>query len=892
MHPIEQVRSYMVFENLDERIRKWLFEHKEYLEPTVAQKKAVPLILNGKNVLLSAPTGHGKTLSAVLPLFSRMLDEEKKGVRMLYLTPMRALNRDIFRRIVELGNHIWIETDIRHGDTPQRMRTLQTKMPPDCLITTPETLQAILTGSKMKEHLKSVKYVIVDEVHELIESKRGSQLSIALERLGELSGEFQRIGLSATVGDKNVTSKFLVGAERSCEILDINEKKVYDVKVEYSEPTKSDKTFAKEVGMSATAISTLKRIDKIIDSSKNCLIFTNTREMAEVLGSRLKKTFPDKKIEMHHSSLSKEVRISAEDKFKDGKLDAIIATSSLELGIDVGSIDVVVQYNSPRQVTKLMQRVGRAGHSVAGTSKGIVLCTDVDDYLEASAIDKLIHRWIEEPFMPEKPLDVLCNQIIGHCIQERDLTVQELHKMFVRAYPFRNLTLDELESVVKLAIDLNLIYREGDRLIRRRKAFSYFYENLSTIPDEKSYLVIDSELNRKVGILHQAFVVQNVSIGATFMMNAEAWRVNEIRDNKIMVARTGMEGAIPSWEGELIPVAFRIAQDVGRMRGKSKMLKNLEVVPDNKKMVIERTNEYVIIHSCFGSRVNETLSKVLGAMISSEIGTSVGIKTDPYRIIFKLPPLTDNQIVERKLKELKPEWIEEIIKKSMKNSSLFMYRFFHVCRRFGLLTKDAQYNQNRIKYLMDAMDGTPIFEETIKEILTDKLDIDRTKNLIAELNKKIKIVSNDSFSVLGVMGLELGSISAFVQPEEAFLEVMELVKARLLKKRFWFKCTRCSESLGNFTVENMSELKCKCGSKVVGFAPYNRKKEVGNDYYEKTSDLFLAYGKKAVFVSAAYGIGPDTAKRILRTLHKDEKSLLRDIIEAERTFLRTKQYWD
>jgi ATP-dependent Lhr-like helicase len=254
--------------------------------------------------------------------------------------------------------------------------------------------------------------------------------------------------------------------------------------------------------------------------------------------------------------------------------------------------------------------------------------------------------------------------------------------------------------------------------------------------------------------------------------------------------------------------------------------------------------------------------------------------------------MTDHSIVKRKFLELKPEWVSEIIRKSLKNSSLFMYRFFHVCRRFGLLTKEAQYNQNKIKYLMDVMKGTPIFEETLNEIVNDKLDLERTCEIVSQLGGKIKVTSGRGLSPLGVMGLEMGGVSAFVQPEEAFLEVMELVKARLMKRRFWFKCMRCGEPLGNFTVKNVPGLKCKCGSEIAGFAPYNRRKEVGDDYYEKTSNLYLAYGKEAVFVSAAYGIGPETAKRILGRLHKDEKSLLRDVIDAERAFLRTKQYWE
>ncbi|MFH7903313.1 MAG: DEAD/DEAH box helicase [Candidatus Aenigmatarchaeota archaeon] len=377
--------------DLRKEVKNLFFER--FSEFNEIQKIAIPKILSGRNTLIVSPTGSGKTEAAVIPVFSRILDikekENKKGILAIYITPLRALNRDMLDRLIWWCNSLDISIAIRHGDTTQSERSRQSKKPPEFLITTPETFQALFLGKKLKEYLKAVKFVIIDELHELLDNKRGVQLSLGLERLVNLSGEFQRIALSATIGDLELAGKFIFGY-RDFDIAFWYGIKKYDIEVFYPEITEEDIELSKKFGWSPKIIWSLRKIKEILDKHKSVIIFVNTREMAELLVSRFKKWIPDYPIEIHHSSLSREVRERNERLFKEGKLKAIIATSSLELGIDIGFVDAVIQYMSPRQIIRAIQRFGRAGHRLEEISKGYIITMDPDDYAESLIISKKI----------------------------------------------------------------------------------------------------------------------------------------------------------------------------------------------------------------------------------------------------------------------------------------------------------------------------------------------------------------------------------------------------------------------------------------------------------------------------------------------------------------------
>src|SRR6266849_4880570 len=347
-------------------------EREGFAEASPIQQLAIPAILNGDNVLLIAPTGTGKTLAAILPVLDKFLEkraeERKRGISILYVTPLRALNRDLLRRLEEIGKDLDVKIQVRHGDTPTSARTQQARSPPDLLITTPETLQAILIGKIMSEHLRTVRWVIVDEVHELATDERGVQLSLALERLLDLTGiEFQRIGLSATIGEPERIARFLVGEGRKVSVLRSDEFRDQQIKIASVQPSQEDQKEAGELGLPASTVARARRILNLIETHKSPLVFTNTREHAEALASQLSALGAAGLVKVDHGSVSREIREEAEKDFHEGRVRALICTSSLELGIDIGRVDFIVQFTSPRETTRLVQRIGRSGHTLGGT---------------------------------------------------------------------------------------------------------------------------------------------------------------------------------------------------------------------------------------------------------------------------------------------------------------------------------------------------------------------------------------------------------------------------------------------------------------------------------------------------------------------------------------------
>ncbi|MEM0286303.1 MAG: DEAD/DEAH box helicase, partial [Candidatus Methanomethyliaceae archaeon] len=397
-----------------------LLEEKGFTEFTEPQKKAIPLILEGKNVLIIAPTGTGKTEAAFLPILDMLIREGKRsGISVLYITPLRALNRDLMDRLYWWCSRLDLKVSVRHGDTESKERGKQAISPPDILITTPETLQAILPGKRLRKHLSKIKWIIVDEVHEFTNDKRGSQLSIALERIRKITEkEPQIIGLSATIGSPEEVAKFLVGVGRECEIVHVPVAKDMKLSVEMPDIKDVDLKLAEKIATFPEVAARLRLMRELIDENRSTLIFTNTRSEAEVLASRFRIWDINSPISIHHGSLSKSSRVEAETGLKRGELKGVVCTSSLELGIDIGTIDLVIQYNSPRQVTRLLQRVGRSGHWVGGTSKGVIVALDSDDALESIVIARrALREELEKVEIVEKPLDVLTHQIAGLIIE-------------------------------------------------------------------------------------------------------------------------------------------------------------------------------------------------------------------------------------------------------------------------------------------------------------------------------------------------------------------------------------------------------------------------------------------------------------------------------------------
>ncbi|MGN0137474.1 MAG: DEAD/DEAH box helicase, partial [Candidatus Methanomethylophilaceae archaeon] len=408
-------------------------------EPTPPQADSIPRILKGENLLLVAPTGIGKTEAAMLPILDTIFRTKGKtsGIRCIYITPLRALNRDMLKRMEEYGRMLNVTVGVRHGDTSQAERNRQSQNPPELLITTPETLQVLFTGKRLVQHLKNVEWVVVDEIHELANTERGAQMSVALERLTLIAGNYQRIGLSATVGNVENVARFLVGNNRDVVIRKHDTHRDFDISVESPEPDTEDKKLLDKLQSDPDILAVMKRAREIIEGGRSTLFFVNTRETAEWLAARYHLWDEDISIEVHHGSLSKENRMEMEDLFKRGEVKALICTSSLELGIDVGSTDMVIQYNSPRQVSRMIQRAGRAGHRIGEKIRAKVIATAPDEVAEAMVIArrcdaKELEYWEGRP----SPLSVVANQLIAMTMggaMDRD----SAFKVFKRSYVFR-----------------------------------------------------------------------------------------------------------------------------------------------------------------------------------------------------------------------------------------------------------------------------------------------------------------------------------------------------------------------------------------------------------------------------------------------------------------------
>jgi len=932
-----------VFSALHPRIRDGL-ARKGIVRPTKIQERAIPIVSRGQHTLVIGPTGEGKTEVALLPILDKMLREGKtRPISVLYIAPLRALNRDLLDRIEWWSQELGFKVQVRHGDTPPTQRRRQAIRPPDVLITTPETLQAILPGSTMRKHLAGVKYAIVDEVHELAQDKRGVQLSLGLERLAEIAGEFQRIGLSATVGSPEAVAHFLAGT-REVSICRVPFFGSLSLSVEFPRPAEVDAGIARKLMISRQSAARLRRVRELVDQHRSTLVFVNTRDMAEVLSSRFNLWDRTASVDVHHSSLSSAVRIEAERRFKSEESKGIICTSSMELGIDVGSVDLVIQYMSPRQVSRLIQRVGRSGHRTGRSSKGVVITVDADDVMESMVIARRTTKEeIEETLVPESSFDVLAHQIVGMALEERDLEVSKVLSVARRAYPFRNLAPESLMRVVRQLQDEELLWVDGTRLRRRRAAWQYYFENLSTIPDVKKFRIINIVTNQPIGTLDEEFVATKAERGVTFITKGEAWTILDVEESKVMVSPVESPmGAIPGWIGEMIPVPYEVAQEVGELRGllagdhdDEELLSKYHIgsgelslvekyirsqaevsrVATDRRVVLEAYRDKVIFHGCFGTKANETIARIVAALLTARFGAAVGVKVDPYRIVFTFPDGSGKpELVLQTIMDLDTRHVMPILEIIMKRTSLFKWRLVHVAKRFGAMRRDVDYQSISMDRLATVFEGTPLYEETLREIMLEKLDPGRASIVLDDIKSgriDTETVATAKVTPFSAGVLEHEGFSDIISPESPMGEIMSILKRRLMGKRVKLLCMNCLSTTRLKVGEVDESPKCwKCGAKVLAsLRPADnqteealRKSREGarvtpaqRELVEKarlSADLVSEYGRRAVMTMAARGIGPQTAARILSKLQPNEDDLLRDIFSQEKLYVRTRRFWD
>jgi ATP-dependent helicase Lhr and Lhr-like helicase len=939
------------FESLAPAVRGFLAE-TGLTEPTPPQVQAWPLIARGEDALVVAPTGSGKTEAALLPLLGRLVTEgHSEGVSLLYITPMRALNRDMLKRLQVWCARLGLTVDIRHGDTPQSQRAKQSAHPPDVLVTTPETLQAVLPGRRMRENLSHLKAVVVDELHNLVESKRGVQLTLGLQRLRKVAPRFQLVALSATVGTTDVAARFLFG-DRKATIVKADAPKEFTYSIEYPVPDPMDQSAAKKTFTAPDLAARLSRMDRLIEEHTSTLIFVNSRTVAEMLGEKLARLRDD--VGVHHGSLPREERERVEQAFKSGELKALVCTSTLELGIDIGSVDLVVQYMSPRQVTSLVQRVGRSGHRLGKVSKGMLVTVSADDVLESSASIISAARGKIEPTRPySNSLDVLAHQVAGYLMDFETLDVDALLEEVKKASPYAGLTRDALLRTVGYLAELRKVRLDGKVLSRTKLTRDYYYENLSMIPDETRYLVVDVSTNQTVGILGEEFVLLRAKVGVHFVCKGKIWQIEQIaEDRKIYV--TPVEdplAALPGWDGEMLPIPFELARETGRLRREiaqaldegegaleevakqipgdaaaralvidqiSEHKKMGATVPSDRVVLLEGFGKYLVVHMCFGESVNRTFAYVFEEILSRR-GLVRVWWLDGYRLLMELTTGTeelDLSALGRELFGLIPEELERTYAVAAQRNFPFPSRVKFVAERFGALKRGKLIAHPNLCSLPTRFERTPIFEEALQETGRDLIDMERAKEILS-------LVAGGSIAVQTFQAGERPTPIAYsllyrylevpeaVAPDSLGKSSYQRMKATIFGTEVSLLCMKCGSDQGSATIGELpEEPRCiSCGSGLLApcywgsakvselvrrreaKAQLNEEERAELSKARRGADLVLSYGKKAVVAQTVYGIGPQTASRILAEMHDDEEAFYRDLLEAKIRFVTTRQFW-
>jgi len=786
---------------------------------TLPQKYTIPRIKNGRNVLVFSPTGTGKTLAAFLSIINDLFELGEKNelenrIYCVYISPLRALSNDIRKILLvplEGIRRVDDEMDIslpeiralvRTGDTPQYQKSKMLKKPPHILITTPESLAIVLNAPKFREHLRNVRWVIVDEVHELSSNKRGAHLSLSLERLENLSGPFVRIGLSATQAPVEEIAKWLVGYSddgypRQCDIIKIPSIKMLELKVICPAKDLRNRELA-----GAKMYEYLKRF---IKRHRTTLIFTNTRSGAERVAHKIGEVFGKEFLEnlgTHHSSLGREIRLEVEDKLKRGELKAVVTSTSLELGIDIGYIDLVVQIGSPKSVAKGLQRIGRAGHALHKVSKGRFIAMDEDDLVELTVLVKFAEEGkIDRIRIPRNPLDVLAQHLVGMSI-EKKWNVEEAYRLVKRSYNFHSLDWEDFISTLRylgghyVDLEYRSVYRklwfdEEEGVFGRKKAARMIYFlNLGTIPEEADYEVMLTKERRlrRIGKLSEPFVERLVP-GDVFVLGGKKYKVVKMKSNYVFVVEAEEEKpTVPSWIGEMLPRSWDLSIGVGEFREKlekilrekgreaalSWLKKNfclgrycaenlvryfedqieiIGIIPSHRRILVE---EYIdelgrwslIFHAPYGRRVNDALSRAYAYKASIMAGTNVGIgiTDDGFMLIFPRGVRIDPMEL---VKNLKSDELREILKEAIKGTELFANRFRHCAVRSFMILRAYKGHviavekrklraERLLKYLGDDF---PVIKETFREILEDYMDVEHAEEVLRGIEAgKIRVI--------------------------------------------------------------------------------------------------------------------------------------------------------
>lgn len=753
-----RLRDEELFASLHPGLSAWF--RKRFVTFAPAQRVAVPEIMAGRSVLVSSPTGSGKTLAAFLGVFDSLAKARDagtlpRGVVAVYVSPLRALAYDLRKNLQapvdELGWD-WLRIGARTGDTTTKERAQQRRNPPHILVTTPESLTLLLSQPGWMPAFRSCRYFIADELHSLAENKRGSMAMVAAERLEEICGRREesendltpsarvyvtRVGLSATVSPLTTVAEFLVGPGRPCAIVEIGERKKAHIEV-YS-PLR-DQAYP-PAGYTASRV--LIELGTLLGQRRTTLIFTNTRSGAEHIGLRLKQLIPAlaDRIEVHHASLDRSVRLEVEDRLKRGELRAVVCSTSLEMGIDIGSIDTVVMVSAPKGVSRALQRIGRSGHSMGESSHGVLVASNINDLAECAVTARMMElRALEPVKIHDNPLDVLAQTIVSLAVFG-SVTPDEAFAFVRRSYPFRTLERGDFDRVLRYlhgggaSLERNYELLFGKVRIDGRQCLVLtaprvardFYQNIGTIATES---MVQVQLGRrKLGQVEESFM-KGLRPGDVFVLNGRTIRLVETRllTAKVAAAESAVP-TIPRWYANKMPLASGLAAAVVTMRTEVArrqqrqddviewlrseyalsaanaralaahfaLQAQVSAIPTTDFFLIERYEQRGLVHFFFhaliGRSANDALSRIIAQRVKETCGGNALVTIDDYGFLLTLKPF--QSLEQEQWRPLfRREGAEDALREALSESNLVKWQFRGVAQT-GLMVSRRVRGEER-----------------------------------------------------------------------------------------------------------------------------------------------------------------------------------------------------
>ncbi len=701
----------MALESFHPTIQRWFVSRLG--EPTAAQRRGWPAIRSGAHTLIAAPTGSGKTLAAFLSAIDALMAQGAEladETRVLYVSPLKALGNDVQKNLsaplAELRaldpSLPEVRVLVRSGDTPAKERAAMVKRPPHILVTTPESLYILLTSESGRAMLATVRTAIVDEIHAVLGDKRGSHLALSLERLEALAGGVQRIGLSATQRPLEDVGRFLVGAGRECTLVDEGHLRPMDLAVEIP-PSPLSAVCSHETWSEIYA-----RIAELVREHRTTLVFVGTRKLSERVGAELSKLLGTEAVACHHSSLSKERRLDAEQRLKRGELRALVATASLELGIDIGDVDLAIQVGATRSIATFIQRIGRSGHGVGRTPKGRLFPLTEDELVEAAAILRAVREGnLDRTPQPAAPLDILAQQLVAACSAET-WNEEELYDRLRRAWPYRHLARGDFDAVIELHARGRraLLHRDGvgGTLRGTRRARLVAITCGGAIPDTTQYRVLLEPEGTYIGAVDEDFAVES-SGGDVFQLGNASWRVLRVERGTMRVADAhGAPPSLPFWIGEAPSRSRELSAELGAVRERGldrdwlqgecalptaiaeqialyleEGVRVLGAVPTQSRIVLERFFDesggtQLVVHAPFGGRINRAFGLALRKRFCRQFGFELQAASNEDAIVLSLGPQHSFPL-EEVFDYLHPDSVEKLLVQAVLVAPIFQARW-------------------------------------------------------------------------------------------------------------------------------------------------------------------------------------------------------------------------